>query len=45
VNEAFSKNQDIAFNTGSHRELLRLAYHDYENLVKPTVARFSYQVP
>jgi Ala-tRNA(Pro) deacylase len=40
-----ARNQDIAFNTGSHRELLRLAYHDYENLVKPTVARFSYQVP
>jgi Ala-tRNA(Pro) deacylase len=45
VDEAFSKNQDIAFNAGSHRELLRLAYHDYENLVKPTVVRFSYQVP
>jgi Ala-tRNA(Pro) deacylase len=45
VDEAFSKNQDIAFNAGSHRELLRLAYHDYENLVKPMVARFSYQVP
>ncbi|HXH12979.1 MAG TPA: YbaK/EbsC family protein [Alphaproteobacteria bacterium] len=44
VDEALTANQEIAFNAGSHRELMRLAYHDYEKLVKPTVARFSYQV-
>ena len=30
---------EIAFNAGSHSELIRIAYQDYERLVRPTVAR------
>jgi len=44
VDEALTDNREIAFNAGSHRELMRLAYHDYEKLVKPRVVPFSYQV-
>jgi Ala-tRNA(Pro) deacylase len=45
VDEVLTENQEIAFNAGSHRELMRMAYRDYENLVKPKVARFSSKVP
>ena len=43
VDEALTENQEIAFNAGSHRELMRIAYHEYESLVKPTVAQFAYK--
>ena len=43
VDENLSRDKDIAFNAGSHAELIRLAYSDYERLVKPTVGRFGYK--
>jgi Ala-tRNA(Pro) deacylase len=43
VDEALSENQEIAFNAGSHRELMRMAYYEYESLVKPTVTQFAYK--
>lgn len=39
--ESLAEDEEIAFNAGSHTELLKLAYADFERLVKPTVARFS----
>jgi Ala-tRNA(Pro) deacylase len=33
--------EEIAFNAGSHSELVRMAYKDFERLVHPTVAKFS----
>jgi Ala-tRNA(Pro) deacylase len=45
VDESLTEDQEIAFNAGSHWELMRMAYRDFEGLVKPKVARFSYQVP
>jgi Ala-tRNA(Pro) deacylase len=45
VDEALTEDREIAFNAGSHRELMRMACGDFEGLVKPKVARFSYQVP
>ncbi|HUK54494.1 MAG TPA: YbaK/EbsC family protein [Candidatus Binatia bacterium] len=30
-----AKDQEIAFNAGSHRELVRMAWADFEKLVKP----------
>jgi Ala-tRNA(Pro) deacylase len=45
VDEALTEDQEIAFNAGSHRELLRMAYRDFASLVKPKVARFSYRAP
>lgn len=34
---------DIYFNAGSHTELIKMRYTDYENLVNPEVVRFSYK--
>jgi Ala-tRNA(Pro) deacylase len=41
VAESFVSNSDIAFNAGSHEEVLKLAYRDFERLVKPNVLSFT----
>ena len=41
VDERLREDEEIVFNAGTHTELLKLAYADYEQLVKPTVARIS----
>jgi len=41
VDESLSQDQEIAFNAGSHTELIKLAYRDFERLVKPKAAKFS----
>lgn len=41
VSESLTKDEEIAFNAGSHTELVRLAYKDFEQLVKPKVAKLS----
>jgi Ala-tRNA(Pro) deacylase len=41
VAETLSKDEEIAFNAGSHTELIRLAYKDFERLVKPKIVKFS----
>jgi Ala-tRNA(Pro) deacylase len=41
VAESLSVDEEIAFNAGSHTELLRLAYHDFQRLVAPRVLKFS----
>ena len=33
--EPLTENEDIAFNAGSHSEILKMAYSDFERLVKP----------
>ena len=35
VSQALREDDEIAFNAGSHTELIRLAYQDYERLVQP----------
>ena len=35
------EDEEIAFNAGSHTELVRLAYQDFERLVQPKVADFA----
>lgn len=37
VAETLAEDDQIAFNAGSHTELIRLAYKDFERLVKPVV--------
>lgn len=37
VTEAVSQDEEIAFNAGSHTELVRLRYSDFDRLVHPTV--------
>lgn len=37
-----AEDEEIAFNAGSHTELMRLAYKDFERLVKPKLGRIAY---
>ncbi len=37
VSETLSQDEQIAFNAGSHTELIRLAYKDFQRLVRPKV--------
>ena len=39
VEESLTEDEDIAFNAGSHTELIRMAYADFEELVEPEVLR------
>jgi Ala-tRNA(Pro) deacylase len=41
VEQSLAKDEEIAFNAGSHSELIRMSYEDFERLVRPTVAKFS----
>jgi len=41
VDESLTKDKDIAFNAGSHFELLKISYSDFERLVKPRVLKFA----
>ncbi|HUI83803.1 MAG TPA: YbaK/EbsC family protein [Candidatus Binatia bacterium] len=41
VDETLAEDREIAFNAGSHYELIRMAYADFERLVKPEVMQFS----
>lgn len=41
VDGSLSGGHDIVFNAGSHRELIRMAYPDFEQLVHPKVLSFG----
>ena len=41
VDEILTEDETIAFNAGSHTELIKLPYADFERLVQPKVANFS----
>lgn len=41
VAESLAEEEEIAFNAGSHTDLIKMAYKDYERLVKPKVVKFS----
>src|SRR5215831_19406122 len=41
VDESLSEDDEIAFNAGSHQELIKLAYRDFERLVKPKAEKFA----
>jgi len=45
VAESLTHQDQIAFNAGSHSELIKLSYEDFERLVQPTVLAFSTQRP
>ena len=42
VSKLLAEDEEIAFNAGSHTELIRLAYQDFERLVRPKAARIAY---
>lgn len=41
VAESLTDDEEIAFNAGSHTELIKMKYSDFENLVKPKILKFS----
>lgn len=41
VDESLTKDKEIAFNAGTHSELIRLSYADFARLVQPAVMEFS----
>jgi Ala-tRNA(Pro) deacylase len=41
VAQKLTHDDEIAFNAGTHSELIRMSYKDYERLVQPTVVRVS----
>ncbi|MCF6158860.1 MAG: YbaK/EbsC family protein [wastewater metagenome] len=44
VSEDLAKNKEIAFNAGSHRELVMMGYKDFERLVQPKVSKFCIEI-
>ena len=43
VAETLAEDDEIAFNAGTHTEMLKLKYADFERLVEPRVFRFSWK--
>ena len=41
VAESLAEDEEIAFNAGSHTELIRMEYRDFERLVQPKVIKIS----
>jgi Ala-tRNA(Pro) deacylase len=41
--ETLAEDEEISFNAGSHTELIKLAYQDFERLVKPRVVKISHK--
>jgi Ala-tRNA(Pro) deacylase len=44
VAESLTEDEEIAFNAGSHTELIKLKYKDFDDLVQPTRLKFSEHV-
>ena len=43
VDKSLAEDKEISFNAGSHHELIRMAYADYERLTTPELGSFSLQ--
>lgn len=41
VDESLTKDKEIAFNAGTHAELIRMSYEDFARLVNPKVGQFA----
>ncbi len=41
VAQRLTEDEEIAFNAGTHSELVQMKYRDFEKLVKPRVLKFS----
>lgn len=42
VSPQLAEDEEIAFNAGSHTELVKLAYRDFQRLVQPKLAEIGY---
>ena len=43
VASVLKERHEIVFNAGTHRDLIRMAYADFESLVHPTVFQFTFR--
>ena len=43
VDDSLMEDEMIAFNAGSHFELVRMSFHDFEELAHPKIAHFAYK--
>ena len=41
VHKALAEDDEIGFNAGSHSEIIKMAYNDFERLVKPKIVDIS----
>lgn len=41
VEEDLSRSKNLTFNAGSHSELIRMSYEDFDRLVRPTILKFA----
>lgn len=41
ADEGLTRDKEIAFNAGSHRELVRIAWEDFQRLVQPRIMRVA----
>ena len=41
ADESLEQDKEIAFNAGTHRELIRMTWEDYKRLVQPQMMRFA----
>ena len=41
VAEQLAKDEEISFSAGTHKEVIKMAYRDFENLVKPKVVTLT----
>lgn len=44
ADKILEEDNDIAFNAGSHTEMIQMKFHDYQRLVKPTVAEIGIHI-
>jgi Ala-tRNA(Pro) deacylase len=44
VDQVLAEDEEIAFNAGTHTELMRMSWRDYEELVKPKLGTFSFKL-
>lgn len=43
VDQSLAEDEEIAFNAGTHTELIQMSYPDFERLVQPKKMKFSFQ--
>ena len=44
VADSLTEDEEIAFNAGSHTELVKMSYRDFERLVQPQIMHFAVSV-
>jgi len=43
ASDSLKEDEEIVFNAGSHTELIKMSYKDFERLVNPKIAQISYK--